>query len=523
MSSYTKNSMRTGETWRVTGMVITALLMLVFVMYLPTIAYLTGLWNQTPQGDYGHGYLVLMISVYLIFYNRQKLALLSPCLEYKAIVAVVMASMIWLVAALVYIEMLQTVGLLLLLLSLVWLIFGTPAMRILAFPVLFIGFAAPVWFPLSPILQEVTADVVFLLIRSLEIPALRIENMITLPAGKLSVEEACGGLNYLLAAMTLATLYAYLNYKTLRSRLVVVLVAATSAVLVNILRVFIVVYLGYVTDMQHPLIANHLSLGWYLFAGLVVVLLVFDSQRQKLTTQRAQQYCTHSQQPAVIKQTLCNKGKLQFAATFLMAAVIVSAGPITVYWLSKQTLVDSDATPLKLMSVVGEWSVVNSEKNDWMPLYRGAIAHKVTFDNQKGQLVYFYMGVYQVQKQGEELINDLNRISDETIWYSGYQRAKLLDVGGRPVLEQLLQKKDGSQRLVWYWYHVAGKNTVNVYQAKALQVLGLMKGIRRASVIAVSSRLNGSVEDARKILRQFAEDASPSIEAIMAGENNALE
>ena len=53
----------------------------------------------------------------------------------------------------------------------------------------------------------------------MEIPALRIENMIVLPAGKLSIEEACSGLKYFLVAMTLATLYAYLNYETLRSRL----------------------------------------------------------------------------------------------------------------------------------------------------------------------------------------------------------------------------------------------------------------------------------------------------------------
>jgi len=66
------------------------------------------------------------------------------------------------------------------------------------------------------------------------IPALRIRNMAVLPAGKLSIEEACSGLKYFLAAMIQAMLYACLNYETLRSKLVVVLVSAEAVVLLNI-------------------------------------------------------------------------------------------------------------------------------------------------------------------------------------------------------------------------------------------------------------------------------------------------
>ena len=64
-------------------------------------------------------------------------------------------------------------------------------------------------------------------------------------------------------------------------RLVVVLIAAAAAVLGNMVRVFIVVYLGYATDMQHPLIRDHLALGWYLFGGLVVILLFLDARLQR--------------------------------------------------------------------------------------------------------------------------------------------------------------------------------------------------------------------------------------------------
>jgi len=276
------NNLHPRDAWRVAGISIAALLLLTFVLYQQTILYLIGMWNQLEEGDYGHAYLVLLISVYLIFYNRQRLVALTPCPEYRAIWAVLTASLLLMVAALVDVEMLQTVGLLLLVLSMIWALLGTRVTQILVFPILYIGFAIPIWFPLSPILQDLTADVVFWAIRLMEIPALRIENMIVLPAGRISIEEACSGLRYFLAALALGTLFAYLNYTAFSARLIVVLVSAGAAVFVNILRVFIVVYLGYTTDMQHSLISDHLMFGWYLFGGAVVILLVIDTHIYKV-------------------------------------------------------------------------------------------------------------------------------------------------------------------------------------------------------------------------------------------------
>jgi exosortase A len=236
------------------------------------------LWNQLQIGEYSHGYLVVAISLYLILRQRRTLSTLTPCPNTWALLAVAAASLLWMLAALADVQMLQTVGLLLVVLAVVWTVVGNRVTRALLFPILFIGFAIPVWFPLSPLLQDLTADAVFGTIRLLGIPALRQENLIVLPAGRLSIEEACSGLRYLLAALTLGTLYAYLNYKTFRARLIIVLISVGAAVLSNMLRVFIVVYLGYTTDMQHPLVHDHLSLGWYLFGGLVVILLFLDAR-----------------------------------------------------------------------------------------------------------------------------------------------------------------------------------------------------------------------------------------------------
>ncbi len=154
------------------------------------------------------------------------------------------------------------------------------------------------------------------------------------------------------------------------------------------------------------------------------------------------------------------------------------------------------------------------DEDSWTPLYRGAITHKMAFHDKNNRVIHLYLGMYPTQMQGEELINDLNRISDDKIWRIIYQREKVYKVNGQQVLEQLLEKNDGTQRLVWYWYRVAGQNTVNKYQAKMLQVLGIVKGMRQASVVAIASRIDGEPEDARKILGQFVKTMASSIESI---------
>ena len=505
--------------WRSAGVAITAILVLILVLYQQSVLYLVGLWNQLESGEYAHGYLVLAISLYLVLHNRRKLASLLPSPSYWALPLVVATCLLWLLAVLVDVNMIQSVALLLLVLAVAWLILGNQVIKVLVFPILFIGFAIPVWFPLSPLLQDLTADVVFWLIRFVEVPALRQENTIMLPAGALSIEEACSGLRYLLAALTLGTLYGYLNYETFRARLSVVLISAAAAVLANIFRVFIVVYLGYTSEMQHPLVHDHLMLGWYLFGGLVVVLLLVDTflvrhYRQAGYDDEVKQTIAECDPPNPVT---CKKGILQYSIVLLAGAVIVSLGPVAAYVVNDQSDQQNIHVEVGLPDSIGGWKTHDASSDDWMPVYHGAITHKNVYQKDSGQ-VTVYIGYYPTQRQGEELINDLNRISNVDVWRTRYPRAKSIQVGEHRVLEQVLEKINKKQRLVWYWYRVAGRITTNRYEAKALQLYGFLIGKRHSSVVAVATDLDNSPESARKLLREFIIEAGSSIAGSVVNE-----
>ena len=494
------SNIQTQHAWRLAGPSIVALLALTLALYQHTVLYLTSIWNQLDVGEYAHGYLVLAISGYLIFINRQRLFALEPCPEYRALLGVVAASMLWMIAALVDVELMQALALLLLLLTLVWAALGNQVIRVLAFPILFIGFAIPVWFPLSPVLQNLTADAVFGAIRLLNVPALRQDNMIVLPAGTLSIEDACSGLRYLLAALTLGTLYAYMNYSSLRARLTVVLVSAGSAILANLLRVFIVVYLAYTTDMKHPLVGDHLTLGWYLFGGLVAILLFVDAYLHRGKPQ-SESSGMHEQHEATVPVV----SKKSFAYYFMFISgmsLLVSAAPGVVYQVSNPSSDEMVNSVPELPREAESWLRSVAGNDGWMPVYHGAVNQKQVYRKNNDE-VTLYVGYYSAQKQGEELINDLNRISNTGVWRTVYPRPRIQSMGNQQVLEQLIEKGANNKRLVWYWYNIAGKITTNKYEAKILQVLGLLAGDTSASVVAVAAQTVDDSDSARQVLKDF--------------------
>lgn len=487
--------------WRLAGMLVTSLLLITLVLYRQTLFYLMGFWNQLETGEYAHGYLVLAISAYLILRSRKSLLLLSPQPNFRALPPVLIFSLCWMVAALAAVQVVQAVSLLLLMLAIVWVSLGSRVTAKLMFPVLFIIFAIPVWFPLSTVLQDLTANTVFWLVRLLKIPAFFHENMITLPAGTLSVEEACSGMRYFLAALTLGALYAYLNYQSFQARLIVFIIAAVSGVLANILRVFIVVYLGYVTDMQHPIIHDHFMLGWYLFGGLVFMLLLVDTQL----------YRRRSAKVSMISKKLPEKEevepvpaitKMYLIMLLASGALLLSVGPAMVFRINHQ--LSNSNTNVAILSPVAApgWSKLDDSEDDWMPKYKGALVGKQAYVKD-GQEIFLYIGYYPAQTQGKELIAYFNRIYNSEVWHTNYTRARNSMIGDKRVLEQLLENKHGRRRLVWYWYNVGGWLTSNKYEAKALQVLGLLTGETYSYVIAVAADDIKGIEGTKKVMREF--------------------
>ena len=488
----------TKADWRFASLALAGLLLLVLLSYHETVANVLSKWNQLQQGEFAHGYLVLAISLYLVFIKRRTLAALRPCENPLALIAVATGSLLWLVATVVDVQMVQDFSLLLLVMFVIWTVTGSRIARQLLLPVLFLVFAISVWSPLAPLLQELTADVVFWLTRAAGVPAMRQDHLIVLPAGRLSIEEACSGLRYLLAALTLGVLYAYLNFQGVWPRILVVVIAAAAAVVSNIVRVFIVVYLAYRSDMQHPWVSDHLAFGWWLFGGVLLVLMVIDIALSRRREGRPDMIAVGVVPDAGQR---CTHGGLYRAAVLLLAAALVLSGPVIASLLERQAGT-AEAARIELPAGTQGWSGPVATVDSWMPRFHGAISNKQAYRKQ-GHTVLLYVGSYAVQRQGSELISDLNSIADPSQWRLQYAHGRPIATGEQQVLEQRMISAVGQQRLVWYWYRVAGVPTTNRYMAKLLQVYGLVIGRPEASLLAVATDIEGDVQDSRQQLKDF--------------------
>jgi exosortase A len=483
--------------WLAAGSSVAVLLVLVLVFYGETTRHVMAVWSQWETGEYAHGYLVLAMSLFMVYTRRKVLASLVPCPSYPALAVVLLCSLAWLAGTAADVQLVQTVALLCLLMAVIWTTLGTAIARQLLLPVLFLGVAMPVWSPLSPLLQELTADVVYHLARLAEIPALRQENLIILPSGRLSVERSCSGMRYLLAALVLGVLYGDLYYRSLRARVVVLLIAACTAILANILRVFIVVWLAHRSAMQHPWVADHLALGWFLFGGLVFVLLAID-----IGLSRYRRESREGEAPAAPpgSSRACQRGLPGHALALVLAAVLAASGPAFAWWAAASPSARQAAAP-DFPTAAGGWSGPSVTRDSWMPVFHGASADRRVY-RKGGTEVYLYLGRYAEQSQGRELINELNSIGNPE-WRTVYSDGRDTAPAGMPVLEQVLVGTEGRKRLVWYWYEVAGRETTSDYMAKFLQVLGRLTGRPQAAIVAMATPIEYDSAAAQNVLADF--------------------
>jgi exosortase len=174
-------------------------------------------------------------------------------------------ALLWLLANQMQVHLVQQ--LLLPAIVLLWLgaAFSVRLLQALLMPVALIYLAVPVWDVLVYPLRLIALAVVEFWLEfggyDLSIDGF----YIIVPAGEFVVAESCSGLNYLLASMALAVVYSVLYLRRIRSRLLFTGVCVALSLLVNWIRVFALVLIGFYSDMRSSLLDEHTTFGLILF------------------------------------------------------------------------------------------------------------------------------------------------------------------------------------------------------------------------------------------------------------------
>ncbi|MGE0410340.1 MAG: exosortase/archaeosortase family protein, partial [Amphiplicatus sp.] len=153
----------------------------------------------------------------------------------------------------------------------VCLIFGARNARAFAFPLAFLYFMVPFGASALPALQETTTGLAATLLNLVGVNAGRAGFIITTAAGPFHIAPSCAGLNFLLASLMIASLFAETALSGWRARVGFVFAAAVLAIAANALRAAIVI--GAATLLGGAIAADHILFGLIFYAMLIAALI----------------------------------------------------------------------------------------------------------------------------------------------------------------------------------------------------------------------------------------------------------
>lgn len=430
-------------------------------LFYETAWSMVSIWYRSET--FAHGFIIVPITLWLIWEKRSTLQLLVPRPEYRVLLLLLGGGFLWLAGYLADALVVQQLALVAIIIFGIWTLLGNRIAWALAFPLAFLFFAVPMGEDLVPPLMEVTASATVYLIKLTGIPVYREGLFFSLPSGNWSVVEACSGVRYLIASVTLGALYAYLTYSRLSKRILFIVAATIVPIIANSLRAYIIVMLGHLSDMKIATGVDHLVYGW-LFFGLVMLILfsVGAIWRDLHEAPTEDAHATSSAQDARVGHLV---------ASLCLALLGASIWPIMAYTMDNRQALTTDYQ-LALPTRLAGWEGEPVSGSAWLPQFIGAsdIAHRQYLNGE--EQIRVSIGYYAQRKKGVELINSQNLLldKDEKKWRITGRNKVTIPIKGEPVqIDQFVIKGGNQSYQVLSWYRVGDAYTASRYRGKLLE------------------------------------------------------
>ncbi|MDP9097295.1 MAG: exosortase [Pseudomonadota bacterium] len=228
-------------------------------------------WNASTA--YGHCYLVLPMTAYLLWDRREVFGTTTVHSEFGWSLLALPLAGLWLAAERLGImegrQLVAIAGFELFFL----VVLGRRLFWQLSGPLLYLVFLVPFGAFLTPVLQRFTAIFSIIGLDLLAIPNFSDNFVIETPAGVFFVAEACAGLRFLIAAVAFGVFYALLNFRSPVRRAAFMAASVAVPVVANGFRALGIVVLGQILGSAEAAVADHIIYGW-LFFSIVMLLLV---------------------------------------------------------------------------------------------------------------------------------------------------------------------------------------------------------------------------------------------------------
>jgi exosortase A len=512
MTTVPLNSQR---PWQRPGLLLVLLLAWTLFWFRDTASAMVGIWWRSDT--FTHGFLVVPIVLWLVWHKRKLLSQLQPKPNAWGLGLLALTALAWLLGDLVAMNALTQLALVTMLIVLVFTLLGTAVTRTLGFALAFLFFAVPFGEFAMPQLMQWTAYFTVQALRLTGIPVYNEGLQFVIPSGSWSVIEACSGVRYLIASLTVGTLFAYINYQSLHRRLIFVGVSIIVPVIANWMRAYLIVMLGHVFGNQHAVGVDHLIYGW-LFFGVVILLMFIIGTRwaEPEPRESAADINTVQQHQPVAPS--------RFAWVAVAAAVLVTL-PIMGRWalINTTSTVPPQLTAPATLSPA--WSAVTDQTPIFKPAFQNPSASINTTYVSGNQRVGLYVGYYRHQNYDRKLVSSDNVLvqSRDTLWAQVSSTTKTINFDseqcklGMAELRYLgLSAPTTNERLtVWKVYWMNGTLTASDIQAKVYGALYRLIGQGDDSAVVILYTPKGAGDEGQERLQSFVQANAASILSLL--------
>lgn len=501
------HNIRYNNPWANSLYLLFVLFICIIFVYYKTIQAMVEVWNNNT---YAHCYMIFPISGYLIYKKKHQILQHQPKYDIFPLFFIFLIGYGWYIGNIANVLAVKEYALISFIPLLVWLIMGKSVFMEILFPLGFLYFCVPFGDFLIPKLMDYTAYFTVGMLKLSGFTVYREGNIFSIPSSDWSVIEACAGLRYLIASITLGTLFSYINYNSYYRRFIFILFSALVPLLLNGIRAYLIVIIAHFSNMKLGVGIDHFVYGW-LFFGIGMGILFWIGSKWSDLGEESNNLKNES--PIQFDESVKKKIMLGVCAYIFIAVWPLSSD----YFHDYNKLKNQVNYKIPNIEEIGPWKYITS-MTSWRPSYSKVDAENQFYFTDGTNKIGVIIEYYGYDTQDNELINAGNILvgRNDLNWKLIKEQHITIKLNGEDVtvLEAII-KSSSQSLIIWRWNWISGINTTNDLFAKILNVGDTITG-NKTSQAAIILFMEPSIDDTiinRKVLQNFVDVMSKSIKA----------
>jgi len=483
-----------------------ASLILVVLMYYKIFHKLILQWWNDP--NYSHGFLIIPISLYLLWSRKDEFVRLKPEPSWYGVVVLLFAGILYILGQIAGELFTQRISLIIITAGLVLSFGGIPLWKITRASIAYLLFMVPlpyivydsIAFPLKLMATKISMEALQLI----GISIFSEGNIIYLPNITLEVADACSGIRSLVSVLALSVIIAIKMHKLSWKRYLLVFLSIPIVLFCNILRIVVTgILASYNPELSrgffHSFSGELIFIaGVFMILGMSILMREENSKKEK-------------------PDTLNTENKLQDMSSIqsLSASPAVPLTGVMVLicaWLITLQSANVTAKPIEKPlanfpnRIDGFHKVADGQLDKKILSVLGVDEYLIrTFDGPDSYPVTLYIGYFEDQKEGA-MIHSPKHCYPGSGWFPLSSKIIELKLPGsnRSIrINEYILKRGDTTELVYYWYHSRGRVIANEYVDRVYMILDSITKKRSDGALIRISGPADDLERAKGLQRRF--------------------